>query len=145
MSITVSHFRLFAIVCGLLVSGAASYGVWQLSTQPVGDTWTPAIYAPGLEATAEKLEVLVSGVPLAKAVAEQQLSMATNGKMVPVKVSDVRVRLNNEAATRAAAVPTMLGFATLAGGGFVLLVIGLLTPMIGAFRQHGLIDLHLTA
>jgi predicted short-subunit dehydrogenase-like oxidoreductase (DUF2520 family) len=145
MTITTSHFRLVAIVCGLLVSAGASYRVWQLSAQPVGDTWTPAIYAPGLEATADKLEVIVSGVPLAKAVAEQQLSMATNGNLVPVKSSDVKVRLNNEPAIRAASISAMLGYAALAGGAFVLLVIGLLTPMIGAFRQHGLIDLHLPA
>jgi predicted short-subunit dehydrogenase-like oxidoreductase (DUF2520 family) len=145
VSITTSHFRVFAIVCGLLACAGASYRVWQLSSLPIGDTWTPAIYAPTLDATTEKVEVLVSGVPLARAVADQQLSMAVSGNTVPVKAADVRVRMNNELALRAAVVPAMLGFAALAGGGFVLLLVGLLTPMIGAFKQHGLIDLHLTA
>ena len=31
----------------------------------------------------------------------------------------------------------------MAGGGFVLFLIGLLAPLIGAFKQHGLIDMHL--
>jgi len=145
MTTTTGHFRLFAIVCGLLVSAGASYRVWQLSSQPIPEKWTPAIYALGLESTADRFEVLLSGVPLAKALAEQQLMMAASGNLVPVKGSDVKVRMNNEPAIRAAAVPAMIGFAALAGGGLVLLVIGLLTPMIGAFHQRGLIDLHLTA
>jgi len=144
VSITTGHFRFFAIVVGLLACAGGSFRLWQLSNQQIGDPWTPAIYAPGIEATADKVEVIVAGVPLAKAVAEQQLAMATRGNMVPVKVADIKVRLNNEATLRAASVPAMLGFAALGGGGLVLLLIGLLTPMIGAFTQHGLIDLHLT-
>ena len=144
MPVTTSHFRLFAILCGLVACAGGSYRVWQLSTQPVGDPWTPAVYAPGIESTADRLEVLVGGVPLVQAVAEQRLSMTTNAGPVPVKVGEVRVRLNNEASLRAAQVSPMLGFSALAGGGLVLLLIGLLTPVIGAFKQHGLIDIHLT-
>jgi hypothetical protein len=145
MSVTTRHFRLFAILCGLLACAGGSFRVWQLQNQPVGDPWTPAIYAPGLEATTDKLEVLLAGEPLAKAITEQRLTMATSAGAVPVKLSEVKVRLNNEAALRAATVPPMLGFSALAGGGFVLFLIGLLTPMIGAFKQHGLVDIHLTA
>jgi len=145
MTTTTGHFRLFAIVCGLLIATGASYRVWQLSSQPIAEKWTPAIYALGLETTADRFEVLVAGVPLAKLVADQQLMTASSGNLVPVKGSDIKVRMNNEPAIRTAAVPTMIGFAALAGGGFVLLVIGLVAPMIGALRQHGLVDLHLTA
>jgi hypothetical protein len=143
--VTTSHFRFFAIVCGLLFSAAASYRVWQLYSQPVANKWTQAIYAPGLETTADKFEVLVAGVPLAKAIASEQLAMSKNGVLVPVKDADVKVRTNNEVALRAATLPTMIGFAAVAGGGLVLLLIGLFTPLIGIFRQHGLVDIHLTA
>ena len=145
MSITTGHFRFFAIAVGLIACAGGALRLWQLSTQPVGDVWTPAIYAPGIESTADRLEVLVAGVPLATAANEQRLLMVIQGNPAPVKVADIRVRLNNEASLRAAAVPAMLGFAALAGGGFVLLLIGLLTPTIGAFKQHGLVDIHLTA
>jgi hypothetical protein len=143
--VTTSHFRLFAIVVGLLVSAASSYRVFQLLNPPASDPWTSALYAPELEATADKLEVLVAGVPLGRAIAEGKVVAVDRGTLVPLKASDVKVRLNNEPASRLAAVPSMLLFSALAGGGFVLLVIGILTPLIGLFRPHGLVDLHLTA
>jgi hypothetical protein len=143
MSSPTSHFRLFALVCGFLALAGGAYGVWELENRSVGDPWTPAVYAPGLEATADRIEVLVGGTPLAKVLGEQRLTMTTPAGPAPVQLADVRVRMNNELSLRAASVRPMLAFAALAGAGLVLFVIGLLTPMIGAFRQHGLIDPHL--
>ena len=143
MSSPASHFRLFAIVCGFFACAAGAVGVWQLESRPVGDPWTPAVYAPGLESTGDRLEVLVAGMPLAKVIGEQRLTMTTSSGPAPVQMADVRVRLNNEPSLRAAFVKPMLACAALFGGGFVLFVIGLVLPMIGAYRQHGLIDPHL--
>ncbi|MCC6130076.1 MAG: hypothetical protein IT186_09110 [Acidobacteria bacterium] len=140
-----SHFRFFAIVCGLLFCAASSFRLWQLSTQPLGDQWTPAVYATDLETTTDKFEVLVSGMSLAKAADGGKLMMATEQGSFPLKSSDIKVRLNNAPAVRAASVPAMLGFAALAGGSLVLFLIGLFTPMIGAFHPHGPIELHLTS
>lgn len=140
---TTSHFRFFAIVCGLLVCALASFGLYQLWNRPVEAGLTPASYAPPLEKTADRLEVLVSHVPLAKAIAEQRLSITVDGNTVPVSAADVTVRLHEGDRVRIATVPRMLGLAAAAGAGFVLLVVGLLTPLIGEFRPHGLIDLHL--
>jgi hypothetical protein len=142
---TSSHFRLFAIVCGLLVFAAASYRLWQMWTEPVPDSWTPKVYATGLETTVDKFEVLIAGVPLAKVAGQGNLMMTSNGYQVPVKESDIKARVNNGPAMKAASVPIMLGLAALAGGALVLFVIGLATPSIGAFHPHGPIELHLTS
>ena len=48
-----NHFRSFAILFGLLVCGAACYGLLHLWQLPVEDSWIPAPYAPPLAQPAD--------------------------------------------------------------------------------------------
>jgi hypothetical protein len=87
--------------------------------------------------------VLVADMPLQKAVAEKRLTVATDaGQRV---VLEATVRVNNAEQLRENRFVPLLVMSAVAGGAFVLFLIGLFAPRIGAFHQHGLIDLHLTA
>ena len=136
-----SHFRQFALLGGGLVLVLSLVGFWQVQNKPAEVTWTPATLALPLESTSDRFQVLVADVPLEKAIAEKRLLVARDGG--PVAVQEATVRVNNADQLREARVLPLLGLAAIAGGAFVLFVIGLVTPRIGAFKQHGLIDMHL--
>ena len=139
-----SHFRLWALLGGGVVLVLALAGLWKVQTAPVDASLTPAHLAPPLSVTADRLEVLVAGVPLQKAIADKRLLLAgENGSVTPVPEATVRV--NDAERVRAARVPSLLALSAIAGGGLVLFVIGLFAPRIGAFKQHGLIDMHIEA
>ncbi len=53
------------------------------------------------------------------------------------------MRVNEAEKVRAARVPSLLWLSAMAGGGLVLFIVGLFAPKIGAYKQHGLIDMHL--
>jgi hypothetical protein len=137
-----SHFRLFALLGGGIVLVLALAGLWRIESQPIEPRWTPAHLAPLLSTTPDRFEVLVDGVPLQKVVADKALMVATAAG--PKTVLEATVRVNDVEQRRAARVTPMLVLSAVAGGAFVLFLIGLFTPRIGAFKQHGLIDLHLT-
>lgn len=137
-----SHFRLFALLGGGVVLALAIGGYWRVMNLPLDHTWTPAHLALPLSTTADRLEVLVADVPLQKAIADGRLTVATDAG--PRVVTQVTVRVNNIEQLRAARVTPLLVLSAVAGGAFVLFVIGLFTPRIGAFKQHGLVELHLT-
>jgi hypothetical protein len=136
-----SHFRLFALLGGGVVLALAIVGFWQVESMPVNPTWTPAHLALPLSTTADRLEVLVADVPLQKAIADGRLMVATDAG--PRVVTQATVRVNNIEQLRTARVTPLLVLSAAAGGAFVLFVIGLFAPRIGAFKQHGLIDMHL--
>jgi hypothetical protein len=138
-----SHFRLFALLGGGVVLALAIAGFWRVESQPLDPTWTPAHLALPLSTTADRIEVLVADVPLQKAIADQRLTFATDAG--PRAVTQASVRVNNLEQLRAARVTPLLVLSAVAGGAFVLFVIGLFTPRIGAFKQHGLVELHLTS
>jgi hypothetical protein len=137
------RFRFFATTFGFLICALAAFRLWQLANEPVNTRWTPVHLALPLDATADRFEVLVGGTPLPKAIEAKRLSIASDSNILPLSASDVSVRVNNYDRRRVARMPGMLALAAAAGGGFVLFVIGLVTPLIGAFRPHGLVDLHL--
>jgi hypothetical protein len=136
-----SHFRLFALLGGGVVLALAIAGFWRVTSLPLDPTWTPAALAPPLSTTADRFEVLVADVPLQKAIADQRLTVTTDAGFRVVTQATVRV--NNLEQLRAARVTPLLVLSAVAGGAFVLFVIGLLAPRIGALKQHGLIDMHL--
>jgi hypothetical protein len=136
------HFRLFALLGGGIVLVVALAGFWRVQNQPVNATWTPAHLALPLSTTSDRIEVLVADVPLQKAVADKRLIISTDAGLKPVQEATVRV--NNAQQILAARATPLLALSAVAGGAFVLFVIGLFAPSIGAFHQHGLIDLHLT-
>lgn len=138
-----SHFRLFALLGGGIVLVVALAGIWRVQNQPVNATWTPAHLALPLSTTADRVEVLVADVPLQKAIADKRLIITTDTGLKPVPEATVRV--NNAQQILDARFTPLLVLSAVAGGAFVLFVIGLFAPRIGAFHQHGLIDLHLTA
>lgn len=136
-----SHFRLFALLGGGIVLVLAVAGLFRVQNQPLDATWTPAHLALPLSTTADRIEVLVADMPLQKAVAEKRLTVATDaGQKV---VMEATVRVNNADQLRENRFMPLLALSAIAGGSFVLFVIGLFAPRIGAFHQHGLIDLHL--
>ena len=136
------HFRLFALLGGGIVLVVALAGIWLVQNQPVNATWTPAHLALPLSTTSDRIEVLVADVPLQKAVAEKRLIISTDAGLKPVL--EAMVRVNNADQIVAARFTPLLVLSAVAGGAFVLFLIGLFAPHIGAFHQHGLIDLHLT-
>ena len=138
-----SHFRLWALLGGGVVLVLALGGLWKVQTAPVDTSLTPAHLAPPLSSTADRFEVLVAGVPLQKAIADKRLLLAGENGAAAIVVPEATVRVNEADRVRAARVPSLLALAAMAGGGFVLFVIGLFAPRIGAFKQHGLIDMHL--
>lgn len=140
-----SHFRLWALLGGGVVLVLALAGLWRVQNAPVDTSLTPAHLAPPLSSVADRFEVLVGGVPLQKAVTDKRLMLAGENGAATILVSDASVRINDAERVRAARVPSLLALSAMAGGGFVLFLIGLFTPRIGAFKQHGLIDMHLEA
>ncbi len=138
-----SHFRLWALLGGGVVLALALAGLWRVQSAPVDTSLTPAHLAPPLSAVADRFEVLVAGVPLQKAIADKRLLLAGENGAATLVVPDAAVRLNDAERVRAARVPSLLVLSAFAGGGLVLFLIGLVAPRIGAFKQHGLIDMHL--
>ncbi len=138
-----SHFRLWALLGGGVVLVLALAGLWKVQMAPVDTALTPAHLAPPLSSVSDRFDVLVGGVSLQKAIADKRLMLAGENGAATLVVPDAAVRINDAERVRAARVPSMLALAALAGGGFVLFVIGLCAPLIGAFKQHGLIDMHL--
>lgn len=140
-----THFRFYATLFGLLICALASFRLWQLWNQPQDAYWTPAHLAMSLDTTSDRFEMLVGTAPLGKVLDERRLLVRSGDSWLPVTATDVSFRVNNYDRARVMRIPAMVAFAALAGGAFVLFVIGLVTPLIGAFRPHGLVDLHLTA
>lgn len=136
------HFRLFALLGGGVVLALSVAGFWLVESKPLDTTWTPTHLALPLSTTTDRLEVLVGDVPLEKAIAEKRLTVVTGAG--PQAVREATVRVNNSDQLREARFLPLLALSAIAGGAFVLFVIGLFAPRIGAFHQHGLIDLHLT-
>jgi hypothetical protein len=136
------HFRLFALLGGGVVLALSVAGFWLVESKPLDTTWTPTHLALPLSTTTDRLEVLVGDVPLEKAIAEKRLTVVTGAGLQVVREATVRV--NNSDQLREARFLPLLALSAIAGGAFALFVIGLFAPRIGAFHQHGLIDLHLT-
>lgn len=138
-----SHFRLFAILVGLVACGGAAYGLFTLWQQPADAYWTATAFSPTLAASADRVEVFVNDEPLLKAVAEERIVHKQKGAEAPVAADKVIARVNNYEKVRLARLPMMLGLAAAAGAGFVLFLIGLFTPFIASLHPDELVDLHL--
>jgi hypothetical protein len=140
-----SHFRLWALLGGGVVLVLAILGLWKVQTAPVDTTLTPAHLAPPLSTLGGRAEVLVGGVPLEKAIADKRLFLAGDNGAAPQVVPNATVRLNEAEHQRAARVPALLALSAMAGGAFVLFLVGVFAPRIGSVRQHGLLDMHIEA
>jgi hypothetical protein len=136
-------FRPFAIVIGLLVCGLAGFRLWQLWEQPADAFWTQPAYAPTLDAVSDRFAVLVDGEPVLKLVKEQKLLLVVKETPAPVTAERLTVSVNNYDKVRASRIPAMIVFAAVAGGAFILFLVGLFTPLIGSFHPQELVDLHL--
>jgi hypothetical protein len=138
-----SHFRLWALLGGGIVLVLAIGGFWKVQTAPVDTSLTPAHLARPLTSTADRFEVLVASVPLQKAIVEKRLMLAGENGAAAIVVPEATVRMSEAERIRAARVPSLLALSALGGGALVLFLLGLFAPLIGAFKPHGLIDMHL--
>ena len=140
-----SHFRLWALLGGGIVLVLALAGLWKVQTAPVVTSLTPAALAPPISSVADRYRVLVAGVPVEQAIADQRLLLAGEHGAATIVVKEASVRVNEAWRVREARVPSLLALSAIAGGALVLFLIGLLAPRIGAFKPHGLLDPHLDA
>ena len=138
-----SHFRLFAILVGLVACGGACFGLWKLWQQPADAYWTAEAFSPTLAADGDRVEVFVNEEPLLKAVGEERLVLKQKGAEAPVAAEKVVARVNNYERVRLARLPMLLALAAGAGAGFVLFLIGLCTPLIASLHLDELVDIHL--
>ena len=136
-----SHFRLFALLGGGLVLVLSIAGIWLVQSKPLDPVWTPTHLALPLATTADRFQVLVADIPLEKAVAEKRLTVSTDAG--PRTVMEATVRVNNLQQLRDSRDLPLQLLSAIAGGALVLFVIGLFAPLINAFKQHGMIDMHL--
>ncbi len=138
-----NHFRLFAILIGLLVCGGACYGAFYLWNMPPEGHWTKGAFSPPLSQAADRVEVILEGEPILKLVEGEALVLKRKGAETPVAADKLAVRLNNYERDRLAQVPLMLGLAAVAGAAFALFLVGLFTPLIAALKPPDIVDLHL--
>lgn len=138
-----NHFRLFAILLGLLVCGGACYGVAHFWTLPAEGHWTQEAFSPPLAQVSDRVEVFVSGEPILKLVEAQRLVVKEKEAETAVAAEKLVARVNNYERDRLARLPMMLGLAAGAGAGLVLFLIGLFTPLIKALKPPEIVDLHL--
>jgi hypothetical protein len=138
-----NHFRLFAILIGLLVCAGAGYGVYHFAQVPADGHFVDPAFAPPLADSAGRVVVYVAGEPILKAIEEQRVVLKRKAGDAPVAASEIVASLNERDGVRLAKVPLMLGLAALAGGAFVLFLIGLFTPLISALKPPMIVDLHL--
>ena len=139
-----SHFGLYAVLAGLLILAGSLTMFRRVWLQPKDADWTPPHLAMALDNTTDRFEILVGGTPIQKVLDAKGISIAKDGNMVPLAAADVQVRVNNYEKNRLERLPLMIVWAAVAGGALVLLLIGLFTPMIGAFRPPNIVDLNMT-
>lgn len=138
-----NHFRLFAILIGLLACGGACYGIYYFWNLPAEGHWTAGAFSPPLSQASDRLEVILAGEPILKLVEAQALVLKTKGAETPVAADALAVRINNYDRDRFAKVPLMLGLAAVAGCAFAFFLVGLFTPLIAALKPPDIVDLHL--
>ena len=138
-----NHFRSFAILIGLLACAGACYAFMHVWEQPADAYWTATAFSPPLASVSDRVELYVADEPLLKAVGEERLVLKKKTTEAPVVAADLVARVNNYDKVRLARIPTMLGLAAAAGGGFVLFLIGLFAPLISALVPPTIVDLHL--
>ena len=138
-----NHFRLFAILIGLLACGGACYGIWYFWNLPPEGHWTVGAFSPPLAQASDRLEVILAGEPILKVVEAQALVLKKKGAETPVAAENLAVRINNYDQDRLALVPRLLALAAVAGAAFALFLVGLFTPLIAALKPPDIVDLHL--
>lgn len=138
-----NHFRLFAILIGLLACAGASYGVYHFWQVPAEGHWTADAFSPPLAKAADRVEILYAGEPFLKVVESQAVILKEKTTEAPLVADKLLARLNNYDQARLAKVPLLLGLAAAAGGGFVLFLVGLFAPLIKALKPPDIVDLHL--
>ena len=138
-----NHFRSFAILFGLLLCAGACYGIYFFWKMPADGHWTRAEFAPPLTEVADRVEVFIGGEPILKVVEAQNLLIKDKEAVAPLPAEKLLAKLNNYDRDRYAAVPKLLGLAAVAGGAFVLFLVGLFAPLIKALKPPDIIDLHI--
>jgi hypothetical protein len=139
-----NYFRIFAILFGGLVLAGSAYNAYRLVNQP-RETWVPRSLAQELSTASDRVEVLVAGEPLQKALSEGRVTLAKSDGPVVLAPSQVTARLDSHDQAVAVRIPALLASAAVAGGALVFFLLGLIAPSLGgALSSHGaLTELHL--
>jgi hypothetical protein len=129
----------------LILMGGSTFTLYKLWEQPVDKFWTPSILAQELNVVSDRVEVLVKGESLQKALTEGRITMAGPYGQDVVPLTAVTLRINNYEQVRLARVPKALTASAFLGAGVVLFFLGLFAPSLGGYmRVKGdLTELHL--
>lgn len=138
-----NHFRLFAILIGLLLCAGACYGAWHFWNVPSEGHWPAEAFSPPLGQATDRVQVYLSGEPILKLVGEQRLVVKEKDTSAPVAAEKLVASLNGFDRARLANVPLMLALAAVAGAAFALFLVGLFTPLIAALKPPDIVDLNL--
>jgi len=146
---TRNTFKVFALFFGGLALVGCLYGLYSVWSQPVTIGWTPKHLALPVTSFGDRVDVMVSGVPLTTALAEKRLTLiggnaAGQGLTPPLGEADVTVAFNNYWQVRAGRIPVFVGFAAGGGAAAMLFLFGLFAPsaMMRVDAGH-LTELHL--
>jgi len=143
---TKNTFKVFALLFGGVVLAGCLFGFYWFWSQPVTVGWTPKHLALPATSFADRVEVIVAGVPLTTALSEQRLAFAGGDKTAARTLTeqDVTVAFNNYWQVRSSRIPLLVGLAAGAGASAVLFLLGLFAPsgMMRADAGH-LTELHL--
>jgi EAL domain-containing protein (putative c-di-GMP-specific phosphodiesterase class I) len=103
-----NHFRLFAILIGLLVCAGAGYGVYHFAQVPADGHFVDPAFAPPLADSAGRVVVYVAGEPILKAIEEQRVVLKRKAGDAPVAASEIVASLNERDGVRLAHFPVLM-------------------------------------
>lgn len=119
-----TSIRRFFILMGGLFGLIAAIQIWRLMTISPDRFWMPPEQAPAAQEMADRIQILVRGEPLEKAIGAGSLQLVRNGAAAPLTNEDVRLRLNEFDMERAKQFPAGVAFGIALGASLALLVLG---------------------
>ncbi len=131
----ISVRRSFIFIGGLF-GLLAAFQIWRLMNVPSDRWWTPPEQAPAAEEVTDRVQILVRGEPLEKAIGAGSLQVVRNGAAAPLTADDVRVRTNDFDQERAKQFPVGVAFGIALGAAAVTVFLGIagLVPDLAAVQ-----------
>jgi hypothetical protein len=120
-----SSMRRFFVLMGGLFGLIAAVQLWRLMSIPSDRWWTPLEEAPAAQEAADRVQILVRGERLEKAIGAGSLHLVRNGAAEPLTGEDVRLLLNDYDLERAKQFPAGVAFGIALGASLALLALGI--------------------